>query len=439
MKQFANNVILSVARIGADSNDEDDVRLKKSLLVLGSVLFMFAGFIWGIMYYSHGARLAGAIPFSYGIVSLLSIILFAVTRRYRIFRFSQLIFILFLPFLLMLALGGYFYGSAVILWALICPMGATLFDEPRNASRWFAGFCCLVIIAGLLQSQLDITPPLSLEAATFFFVVNLLGVGTIIFLMILYFVDQKNVFQQQSENLLLNILPKEIATILRGEHRTIANHFEGASVLFADLVDFTTLSATMTPGELVGLLDDVFSYFDGLTEKYQLEKIKTIGDCYMVASGIPRPRPDHAQVLTRMALEMSKHVEQHKFRGRKLTFRIGISSGPVVAGVIGRKKFTYDLWGDVVNTASRMESHGQGGRIQITGATHEIIRNEFSCEPQGLIDVKGLGATETWFVTGQRTSGKVRNHLKQARIHHYCMENEPHPNPDRLPCVSEFH
>ncbi len=399
MRAFAGRVVTSIARVGSDPGDDDELKLKKSLLVLCSVLFIFAGLAWGVMYYALGAGLAGTIPFAYGLFSLLSIIYFAMTRRYWFFRFSQLVLILFLPFFLMLALGGYFYGSAVILWSLICPMGALLFDRPSNAPRWFAGFAGLTILAGLLQPVLSKDPPLSLEVATFFFVINLLGVGAIIFLMVLYFVHQKDAYQERSEALLLNILPKEIASILKGGQRSIADHFEGASVLFADLVDFTPMSATMTPAELVSLLDDVFSYFDTLTEEHGLEKIKTIGDCYMVASGIPRKRADHAHVLTRMALEMMEHVERNTFSGRKLAFRVGISSGPVVAGVIGRKKFIYDLWGEAVNAASRMESHGQGGRVQITRATYEIIKDDFDCVPQGTQDVKGMGATETWFVS----------------------------------------
>ncbi|MFV1972380.1 MAG: adenylate/guanylate cyclase domain-containing protein, partial [Thiohalobacterales bacterium] len=239
---------------------------------------------------------------------------------------------------------------------------------------------------------------LSHSLVIFFFVINLIGVGTIIFLMVFYFASLKNEFQERSESLLLNILPKEIVAILKNEPRTIADHFEGASVLFADVVNFTPMSASMTPTELVELLNEVFSYFDVLSDRYGLEKIKTIGDCYMVASGVPRPRADHAQALTRMALEMREHVSQREFQGRKLVFRIGINSGPVVAGVIGRKKFIYDLWGDAVNTASRMESHGQEGIIQITRDTYELIKDDFVCEPHGTVQVKGKGEMEVWFV-----------------------------------------
>lgn len=400
MKRLAKDILYKAARIGADPLDDDDLRLRKSLLVLSSILFSVAGLAWGAMYYLLGAPLAGAIPFCYGILSILSLIFFAVTRRYIFYRFSQLILILLLPFLLMLALGGFIQGSAVILWALICPMGAMLFDKPRNAPYWFAAFLGLVVVSGFLESELNVTAPFSPETVTFFFAANFIGVALIVFPLVFFFVGQKDAFQEKSETLLLNILPKEIAEILKSDQRTIADQFEGASVMFADIVDFTPMSKNMSPSELVNLLNEVFSYFDLLSDKYELEKIKTIGDCYMVASGIPRPRADHAQVLTRMALEMTEHVARNEFQGRKLAFRIGINSGPVVAGVIGRKKFIYDLWGDVVNAASRMESHGESGCIQITRETYDIIKDEFVCEPRGVIEVKGQGEMETWFVTG---------------------------------------
>ena len=199
-----------------------------------------------------------------------------------------------------------------------------------------------------------------------------------------------------------NILPRDIAAILKNQPRTIAQYFDSASVLFADVVNFTPMSAQMAPVELVELLNDVFSQFDVLAEKYGLEKIKTIGDCYMVAAGVPRTRPDHAQALTRMALEMQAHVAAREFRHHKLSFRIGLNSGPVVAGVIGRKKFSYDLWGDAVNTASRMESLGLGGTIQITRATYELVKDDFVCEARGVVHVKGKGEMEIWHVTGAK-------------------------------------
>ena len=189
-----------------------------------------------------------------------------------------------------------------------------------------------------------------------------------------------------------------------------------ASILFADVVDFTPWSETLPPAEVVGYLDRLFSHFDGLAERYGLEKIKTIGDCYMVAAGVPTPRPDHAPALAHMALEMLEAMRANDdIRHLGLELRIGINSGPVVAGVIGRKRFLYDLWGDAVNTASRMESHGTPGRIQITRATYELVASEFVCEPRGTVAIKGKGEVEAWYLV--RSKGDAaRNDLGEERV-----------------------
>jgi guanylate cyclase len=279
-----------------------------------------------------------------------------------------------------------------------------LFDNPLHALRWFLAFLGLVILSWFLQPYVRLTNHLSQSVVIFFFVINLLGVSSLVFLMVSYFVGQKNLFQQKSESLLLNILPKEIAAILKNESRTIADHYNAVSVLFADMVGFTPLSAQLPPVEMVELLNEVFSFFDSLLDKYDVEKIRTIGDSYMVASGVPRGRSDHAQALARMALEMRDYVATHTFgNGQCVSFRIGINSGSVIAGVIGRRKFVYDVWGDAVNIASRMESHGLGNAVQITQATYELIKDEFVCEPRGSVNVKGKGEMDVWLVT----SGKV--------------------------------
>ena len=399
MMQLIKKTVARVVRIGMDPNDNDDIRLQKSLLTVCAIPFVFAGVAWAVTYILLGEVLAGLIPLSYAVISLLSIIHFGLTRRYHFFRFSQLTFILFLPFFLMMALGGFVNGSAVILWALICPLGALLFGDPSYAIRWLLAFVGLIVLSGFLQPLVGSANNFSPGEIIFFFAVNLIAVGSLVFLMVFYFVSRKNMFQEKSEALLLNILPEEIVSILKNEPRTIADYFEGASILFADVVNFTPLSATMTPQELVEMLNDVFSQFDLLVEKHGLEKIKTIGDCYMVASGVPRPRSDHAQVLVSLALEMRDYVSEHEFCGHQLSFRMGIISGPVVAGVIGRKKFIYDLWGDAVNTASRMETHGQEGMIQIARATYELVKDAFVCEAHGTVNVKGKGEMNVWSVS----------------------------------------
>ncbi len=406
---FPQKLVRFVAQIGADPCDSDDCRLQKTLLLFSSLMMASLAVVWGLIYVAFGEYLAGAIPLFYSVLSFLSILWFARTRRYQFFRFSQLLLSLLLPFFLMIALGGFVNSSAVVLWSLSSPLGALVFAERRQANKWFLAFIALVVLGAVLEPFVQRTSYLPPAMRTVFYVMNIGCTSTVAFVLLQYFVSQKDttlrllhVEQTKSERLLLNILPKEIADILRSESRTIASQYDQVSVLFADIVNFTPMSALMTPVELVELLNDVFSDIDALVEKYGLEKIKTIGDCYMVAAGIPRSRPDHALILARMAIEIKEHFARHQFRGRHLAFRIGINSGPVVAGVIGHMKFAYDLWGDAVNTASRMESHGMGGEIQITQATYDLIKNDFVCEPRGLINVKGKGEMEVWQVKGKR-------------------------------------
>lgn len=207
----------------------------------------------------------------------------------------------------------------------------------------------------------------------------------------------------ESERLLLNILPEPVAQRLKTEPGIIADRYESASVLFADIVGFTPLSETLTAEEMVEWLNEVYSEFDALVQKHGVEKIRTIGDGYMVAAGVPFLREDHAAAITRLALDIKVYFEAlPPVHGHTTNFRIGINSGPLVGGVIGTHKFQYDLWGDAVNTAARMESHGVPGRIQITAATRELIKDQFSCEARGPIEVKGKGEMETWFVLGER-------------------------------------
>ncbi len=203
----------------------------------------------------------------------------------------------------------------------------------------------------------------------------------------------------RSDNLLLNILPAAIADRMKQGENSIADHYESVTMLFADVVGFTPLSEQLSADESVELLAEVFTYFDSLVEKYGVEKIRTIGDGYYVAAGVPSKRSDHASVVAALALEMTDFTSQCQIPlANQLQVRIGINSGPVVAGVIGAKKFQYDLWGDAVNVASRMESHGVPGKIQITSTTHDLIKDEFHCEPRGSIEIKGKGRMETWFL-----------------------------------------
>ncbi len=206
--------------------------------------------------------------------------------------------------------------------------------------------------------------------------------------------------QKKSEQLLLNILPGCIADQLKESDQLIADSFTNVTVLFADIVGFTEISSQASPGELVELLNQIFSIFDQLSQQYGLEKIKTIGDEYMVVGGLPQPQVNHAQAIADMALAMQAHAEKFTFRGQAIALRIGINTGSVIAGVIGRKKFTYDLWGDTVNVASRMESSGIPGKIQVTEITYQLLKDQYKFLERGLIPIKGKGEMMTYWLVG---------------------------------------
>jgi class 3 adenylate cyclase len=219
--------------------------------------------------------------------------------------------------------------------------------------------------------------------------------------------------QAQSENLLLNILPHPIAQRLKqsqpSSNKTktdnimIADGYNDATVMFADIVGFTNLSSRIPPQQLVNLLNQIFSRFDLIAESYKLEKIKTIGDAYMVVGGLPNPRTDHAEAIAIMAIDMLDAIAQFNVdTGEAFQIRIGINSGAVVAGVIGIKKFTYDLWGDTVNIASRMESHGIPGRIHVSEATYELLKDNFLFEERGVTSIKGKGEMQTYWLKGKK-------------------------------------
>jgi class 3 adenylate cyclase len=392
-------IIQRFAAIGALPDDTEDERIRKGALTLAAGIISALSPIWVITYLLLDLPVSAAIPFGYILVSLVSLAVFARTKRYRVFRTMQLSLMLALPFALQWSLGGFIPSSGVALWALMCPLGALTFAGTRQAAPWFAAYLTLIAVSLVLEPVL--TPaeiPETVQVA--FLALNITGVSLTSYLLLQYFVRERE--HERSERLLLNVLPEPVAMRLKRNEGVIADRFEQATVLFADIVDFTPISARIPPHEVVRLLDAVFSDFDDLAERYGLEKIKTIGDAYMVASGIPTPRPDHVRAVADMALAMLDVASSHR---DGLGLRIGIDTGPVVAGVIGRRKFIYDLWGDTVNTASRMESHGVPGEIQVTERVVAALVDGYVLEPRGTVEIKGKGATPTWFLRGRVDDG----------------------------------
>jgi adenylate cyclase len=393
--------------IGADPRDTADERFRKRLLVGVALVILPVGFVWGCLYWAVGERAVALTPWAYVTGSAISLVVFARTRNFALLRTAQLLLILIAPALGTVMIGGLRESSAVMLWSLFAPLGAVAFDRPGRAWAWFAAFVATLLLALVLSEVVrpdgaDLPEPF----VHTFDVLNIVVVSAVAMVLLVTFARGRETAQARVEALLLNVLPAEVAERLQSNPNSIADHFDDASILFADVVDFTPLSSRLDAREVVGLLDRLFTSFDELVDRYDVEKIKTIGDCYMVAAGVPSQRPDHAHALAGLAFELRECAKTclPDGAGRDLRLRIGIASGPVVAGVIGRRRFLYDLWGDTVNMASRMESHGTPDTIQITRSTFELLRDDFVIEPIGLVDVKGKGKVETWRLVGPSES-----------------------------------
>jgi adenylate cyclase len=393
-----------LARIGALPSDSDELQLRKEVLTLSSALMASLSCVWVGTYAALGLWLPAAIPFAYQLASAASIYTFARTRRFLLFRRSQLWMSLLLPFALQWSLGGFETSSAVSLWAFTSPLGALLFVGARQAIPWFVAFVGLVgVSVGIDSTVAASAPQLPNELVLAFFGLNVLGVTTTAYVLLQYSVRARERAQARSERLLLNVLPASVAERLKREEGVIADAHDAVTVLFADIVGFTSLADRLSPAELVALLDRVFARWDVLAAGHGVEKIKTIGDAYMAAAGIPLPRDDHAEAIAELALAMRPEAERCGAEvGLPFEVRIGIDTGPVVAGVIGRAKFIYDLWGDTVNTASRMESRAPPGAIQVTERAQRRLRHAYELRARGPIDVKGKGTMNAYLLLARR-------------------------------------
>jgi len=300
------------------------------------------------------------------------------------------------------------WGAGFQYYVLLLPVGLYLTPHGHNRIKMFLSLLCLSVFC-ILDFYFRGTEPIYRLGAL---PLNLFNYSNIIIFVVLtsfgcYYFTEK-VYEaeralseehKKSEALLLNILPKSIAERLKSSSEVIADRFENVSIIFLDIVKFTSISEKLSAQKVVAFLNNLFLIFDDLTEKYKLEKIKTIGDAYMVAAGIPEPCDDHAERVALMSIDITNSLKEYnKENGDNVKVRIGINSGPAVAGVIGKKKFAYDIWGDTVNTASRMEAYGEPGEIQVSEATYHLLKDKYNFMYRGVINVKGKGDLPTYFL-----------------------------------------
>lgn len=406
MTGLISRLIDRIDNAAALPEDIPPIRLQKTLLVFLNA----AGLLlvpWGAWYlFDGGMLLPATVALGYSFLSAAALAHLLLTKRASVAFALQLVGLLVAPVLLQWTMGGFVASGAIVLWSLLAPLCAIVFLGTRLAVWWFGAYALLVLVAAARDIANGVT-----QQQVLLYCENVLLVSSLAFISLRFFVVERDKAQAalereqaRSESLLLNILPSPIAERLKAGNHTIADGYAEATILFADLVGFTRMSTTVSPEQLVVMLNRLFSRFDELSGRFGVEKIKTIGDAYMACAGVPVARPDHAEAIADMALAMREALKEHNREfGSNLQIRIGINTGPVVAGVIGLKKFIYDLWGDTVNLASRMESSGVPDRIQVSASTWEHLRDRYDFEARGDIDVKGIGSVKAYLLNGRKS------------------------------------
>lgn len=381
-----------------ESTDDDDLRLRKRVAVVAGYILIVAALQLPLLAQGHplGWIVAATMP----VVSAANLFLLARTHRFDRYVTVLVVMVLGFAAVIEVSLGGLGGSSAAIVFAFLGPVFALLALGPRRATAWFVAFLAVVIGVILVDPVVSSRiPPQPYPLRLIWYAANLFVPLGITFALLRYTDVRRRRAEARSEELLTNAIPAAIAVRLkRGEGR-IAESYPDTTVLFADLAGFTPWARETDPGRVVGFLDGLFTRFDELAAESGVEKIKTIGDAYMAVAGAPEPRSDHAQATMRLARDMLTALAEAGERfDVPLELRIGLASGPVVGGVIGDRRILFDLWGDTVNTAARMQSSGIPGRIQVAASTRELLGDGWLFEEREPVDVKGLGPMTTYLL-----------------------------------------
>jgi class 3 adenylate cyclase len=401
-------------RIGIAPGDSPELRIKKFTLLIITVCCFIAAPIWSYSYYLMGLTTSALIPVAYMLIIGPAIVFFAVNKNEKILLNIQLATIFLCPSVMQWLAGGYLKGGVIILWAFLAPITALIFHDVRKARFWMLMVMIDILITGVLNNYFEQYGNYTNRSQKVLQItMNLAGAIMVIYFAMQYFVltiNKNNKLlleeKEKSDKLLLNILPAQIAEELKVSGKTKPTLYASATIIFSDFKDFTQFSELYTPEELVGELEHCFNSFDEIISRHGLEKIKTIGDAYMCVAGIPKNDDDavsnatHAVLAAMEIADFVKTIKQQKHNEGKAYWdiRIGAHTGDVVAGIVGKKKFVFDIWGDAVNTANRLETCGEEGKINISGATYDLVKEYFSCSYRGKLAVKNKGELDMYFV-----------------------------------------
>src|SRR5690349_18979283 len=400
-------------------------KLSGDMLMLTTGFMMCAAALWLAIYWSMGYQYSTAIPLIFQGLSVLTIALWWKMRRLYTFAIVQLGLILFTPFAMQWSIGNFVNSSGVSLWGLMAPVGAVTVLGTRQSMPWFFAWLFMTVLAGVFDYLLSGTVQrFDLSTVAVFFVLNFAAISVMIYSLLWYFASEKQKLRklvddsheelrhekERSDRLLLNILPPAIAERLKRNEMNIAQGHADVTVMFADIVGFTRMTEELSPVETVKILNDVFSIFDDIADKHGVEKIKTIGDAYMAAAGLDAGAQIHyADAVARMAIEMQEQIAEYRQRtGERDEHRLGIGTGPIVAGVIGKKKFIYDMWGDTVNVAFRMAADAYSGAIQVDLMTHRRLHNRFRFDEAHEVEIKGKGRMQVFHLIAPLEGASTR-------------------------------
>ena len=382
--------------IADEPTDTDDARLRKRMGVVAGYLSVIAP----LSVIGTARQHWLAIPLGLSLSALSAINLVVLARTGRFDRYVVVLIAAGAVFtaIVIVIIGGVLVSSAAMFWAFLVPVYAILALGPRHATAWFGVFLAVLVLVVAIDPWVRTAiPPPPYQQQLLSYVFNVGAAGAIVFFLFRFTDIRRRQAQDRSDELLANALPPSIVARMKHGEQRIADSYPSTTVLFADLAGFTPWAQRTDPDVVVSFLDDLFSRFDALAISHGVEKIKTIGDSYMAVAGAPVAREDHAEAAAAMAIAMLAELENGR-AGPDLQVRIGLASGAVVGGVIGQERILFDLWGDTVNTASRMESAGIPGRIQVAPSTHELLREAYTFEERPPIEVKGLGPMTTYLL-----------------------------------------
>ena len=418
-----DSFLTSLQSAGISPNDSEELRLKKSLLMLATGLVCVMSMLWLFIYWQLGPQFSTTVPFIFQLLLAGNLAIYLKSRNFDLFRHSQLGLFLFMPFVAQWSIGNFITASGISLWGLLAPIGAILFCGVRESIAWFAAYIFMTAMSGFFDYYLADTilnanaNAVPIRTSVFFFVLNFIAVSSIVYLLLRFSTLEREkaavrldeahrllqIEQERSEKLLLNILPGPIAERLKNSSQTIADGFSDVTVMFADIVNFTRVAEGMTPQQVFAMLNRIFSSFDELAEKHGMEKIKTIGDAYMVAGGLNSAFANYTDAIANMAIDMRDLLHRDfNVNQMHMEVRIGIGTGPVVAGVVGKKKFIYDLWGDTVNIASRITSEGAPGMIQVDEITYSRLKDNYDFDEPRTLYLKGKGNMVVYRLIGKK-------------------------------------